>query len=133
LRRDGGPTVAAPVRVKREMDAEVGVGVSFGPLCDFGEPRTGNENAGGSDPVLFEGFDGGGVDGVHHAEIVGMNDEEAGVGGVAEALGKGFGFGRLGLLREGTGKRTKKKEDNREKTLKRFHGRPPEIGSELAI
>jgi hypothetical protein len=38
---------------------------------------------------------------VHHAEIVGVNDEKAGIGGVAEALGEGFGGGRGGLLSEG--------------------------------
>jgi len=79
------------------MDAEVGVRMSFGPLGYFGEPRARNEDAGGRDPVFIEGFEDGGVDGVHHAEIVGVDDEEAGIGGVAEALGEGFG----GLLSEG--------------------------------
>lgn len=65
------------------MDAQVGVGVGLGPLNDFGEPWTGDENAGGSDPVIFEGFGGSAIDGVHHAEVVGVDDEEAGVGGVA--------------------------------------------------
>jgi len=72
----------------------------FGPLRDFGEPRARNEDAGGRDPVFIEGFEDGGVDGVHHAEIVGVNDEEARIGGVAEALGERFRGGRRGLLSE---------------------------------
>lgn len=87
LGRDGGPTVAGPIGIEGEMDAEVGVGVSLSPLGNFGEPWAGNEDAGGSDPVFIEGFEDGGVDGVHHAEIVGVDDEEARIGGVAQAFG----------------------------------------------
>jgi hypothetical protein len=42
---------------------------------------------------------------VHHAEIVGVNDEETRIGGVAEALGERFGGGRSGLLSDGGGRR----------------------------
>lgn len=41
--------------------------------------------------MFIEGFEDGGIDVVHHAEIVGVNDEKAGVGGVAKAFGDGFG------------------------------------------
>jgi len=68
------------------VDAEVGVGMSLGPLGDFREPRAGDKNTGGSDPVIFEGLLGSGVYGVHHTEIVGVNDEEAGVVGITETL-----------------------------------------------
>src|ERR1700739_2294193 len=101
------------------MDAEAGVGMGFGPLRDFREPRAGNEDAGGSDPVIVEGFFGGGVHGVHHAEIVGMDDEEAGIGRIAEALresdGVAGGLGR-GLLREERGKKKGRKGKQREGT-----------------
>jgi len=100
LRGNGRPTVASPIGVEGEMDAEVGVGMGLGPLRDFGEPGARNEDAGGSDPVFIESLEDGGVDGVHHAEIVGVDDEEAGVGRVAEALGEGFGGRRSGLLGE---------------------------------
>ena len=100
LGRNGGPAVAGPIGVEGKMDAEVGVGMGLGPLRDFGEPRAGDEDAGGSDPVLIEGLEDGSVDGVHHAEIVGVNDEEARISGVTEALGDGFGGGRRGLLSE---------------------------------
>lgn len=88
LRGNGRPTVAGPIGVESEVDAEVGVGMGLGPLSDFGEPGTRNHDAGGSDPVIFEGFLDGGVDGVHHAVIVGVDDEEARVGRIAEALGE---------------------------------------------
>ena len=74
LRGNGRPTVAGPIRVEGEMDAEVGVGMGFGPLRDFGKPGARNEDAGGSDPVFIERLEDGGVDGVHHAEVVGVND-----------------------------------------------------------
>jgi hypothetical protein len=86
LRRDGGPTITGPVGVESKMDAEVGVGMSFGPLRDFRKPRAGDENTGGSDPMVFKSLFDGGIDGMHHAVIIGMNDEQAGIGGIAEAL-----------------------------------------------
>jgi len=67
------------------MDAEVGAAMGLRRLRDFGKPRAGNEDAGGSDPVIVEGFFGARVDGVHHAEVVGVDDEEAGSGGITEA------------------------------------------------
>ena len=100
LRRNGRPTVTGPIGIEGKMDAEVGVGMSLGPLRDFGEPRARNEDAGGSDPASIEGLEDGGVYGVHHAEVVGVDDEEARIGGVAEAFGEGFGGGRNRLLGE---------------------------------
>jgi len=121
LRRNGRPAITGPIRVESEMDAEVGVGMGFRPLRDFGKPRAGNEDAGGSDPVIVEGFFGGGVDGVHHTEVVGVDDEEAGSGGIAEALSDGDGVvGRMcwSLSEE----RSEGKEEDREKTGKTRHG-----------
>ena len=42
---------------------------------------------------LVEGVEAGGVFGVRDGEIVGVDDEQFGVGGIAEALGDGFGLG----------------------------------------
>lgn len=88
LRGNGRPTVAGPIGVESKVDAEVGVGMGLGPLSDFGEPGTRNHDAGGSDPVIFESFLDGGVDGVHHAVVVGVNDEKARVERIAEAMGE---------------------------------------------
>ena len=86
LRRDGGPTITGPLGVESKMDTEIGVGVSFGPLRDFRKPRAGDENTGGTDPMVFKGLLDGGIDGMHHAVIIGMNDEQPGIGGIAQAL-----------------------------------------------
>jgi hypothetical protein len=59
------------------MDAEVGFGMRLGPLRDFGKPGTGDKNASRSDPMILESFLNSSVHGVHHSEIVGMNDQEA--------------------------------------------------------
>lgn len=88
LRGNGRPAVAGPIGVESEMDAEVGIRMGLGPLGDLGKPGAGDENTSGSDPVIFKGFLDGGVDSVHHAEIIGVNDEETRIGGVAEALGE---------------------------------------------
>jgi hypothetical protein len=48
---------------------------------------------------------------VHHAEIVGVNDEEARIGRVTQALGERFGGGRSGLLSDGGGELGEKKEE----------------------
>jgi hypothetical protein len=100
LRGDGGPTVTGPIGVQGEMDAEIGVGVGLGPLRDFREPRTGDENAGGSNPMVLESFFGSHVDRMHHAEVVGMDDEQARIDGIAEALSERIGSGGSGLLSE---------------------------------
>ena len=100
LRRDGGPAITGPVGVEREVNAEVGVGMGLGPLNDFREPRAGSENAGRSDPVLFESFFGGGVDGVHHTEVVGVDNQQARVGRIAETLSESIDGSESRLLSE---------------------------------
>lgn len=42
LRRNGRPTVAGPIGVEGEVDAEVGVGMGLGPLGDLGKPGAWN-------------------------------------------------------------------------------------------
>jgi hypothetical protein len=61
---------------------------------------------------------------VHHTEIVGVNDEETRIGGVAEALGERFGGGRSGLLSERGGELKEKKDEaeEEEQSRGRFHG-----------
>ena len=124
LRRNWRPTVTGPISVERKVHAQVGVGMSLGPLRDFGEPGARNKDAGGSDPVFFERLENGRVYGVHHTEIVGVNDEETRTGGVAEALGERFCGGRSGLLSESGGELKEKKEkaEEEEQSRGRFHG-----------
>ena len=121
LRGDGGPAITGPIGVESKVNAEVGVGMLFGPLCDFGKPRTGNKDAGGSNPVIFEGFFGGSIDGVHHAEIVGVDDEQTGIRGITETWRDGDRIVcRLtcGLLRE---QRSEGNTDKREESERTKH------------
>ena len=90
---DRAPAVGFPLGGEGEVQAEVGVGMSFGVVGNFGEPGAGNHDAGGGGGVLVEGVEAGGVFGVSDGEIVGVDDEEFRIGGVAEALGDGFGLG----------------------------------------
>jgi len=61
--------------------------------------------------VFFERLENGRVYGVHHTEIVGVNDEETRIGGVAEALGERFGGGRQRLLSDGGWELAEKKDE----------------------
>ena len=90
---DAAPAIGLPFAGEGEVQAEIGVGMSFGVVGDFGEPGTRNHDAGGRDVVLVEGFEAGGVFGVGDGEVVGVKDEQLGVGGIAEALGDGLGLG----------------------------------------
>jgi hypothetical protein len=93
------------------MHPEVGVGMSLGPLRHFREPGTRNEDAGGGDPVFVEGLEDGGVHGVHHAQVVSVNYQEARIGGVTKALGESVGAGRRRLLSDGRQDLAEKKNE----------------------
>ncbi len=90
---DRAPAVGFPFAGESEVQAEIGVGMGFGVVGDFGEPGAGNHDAGGGDGVLVEGVETGGVFRVSDGEVVGVEDEEFRVGGVAETFGDGFGLG----------------------------------------
>lgn len=122
LRGDGRPAVTGPVGVESEVNTEVSIGMRFGPLRNFGKPRAWDHDAGGGDPVIIEGFFGGGVDGMHHAEIVSVDDKETGIGGIAETLCEGdgvVGWVGCGLLSE---KRSEEKQEDSKGTDKTGHG-----------
>ena len=74
------------------MEAEIGIGMSLGVVGDFGEPRAGNHDAGGSCRAFVEGIEAGNVLGVRDGEVVGVDDEELGIGGIAQALGDCLGL-----------------------------------------
>ena len=93
LRGNGTPTEGGPVGVQGEVDAEVGVGMRLSPGGDFGKLGTRHHDAGGGDPTFFHGFFDGGIYGVHHSEVVGVDDEQARVRGIAETL-RGIGLGK---------------------------------------
>ena len=81
------------------MKAEVGFGMRFGVVGDFGEPGTGNHDAGGGGSVLVEGVEASDVFRVGDGEVVGVDDEEFGIARIAQAFGEsfclGWGVGRM--------------------------------------
>ena len=80
------PAKAGPLAVERQVDSEVGIRVAARECGDFGEPRADHENARRCDPAVLERLERGAIDRVRHAEVVGVEDQEAGIGGMAEAL-----------------------------------------------
>ncbi len=100
------------------MNSEVGVGMRFRVIGDFGEPRSGHDDAGGGDVALIQCFEAGGVFGMGDRKVIGVNDEQFCFGGIAEALGYGFGLrgdGAAGCGRQKNGKSNSAK----------LHGRLP--------
>src|SRR5208282_481832 len=80
------PAQSRPFAVEGQVNAEIGAGMLFRPARRFWEPRAGNQDAGRSNPSLFESLKGGPVDGMVHAEVVGVNHQQARRGGIAQAL-----------------------------------------------
>ena len=89
------PAVVNAFTGQSQMKSEIDFGMRFGVVGNFREPGAGNHNTGGIDCARFEGFDGGGVDGVRDAKIVGMDDQELCVGWVAELLGESISLRNL--------------------------------------
>lgn len=90
LSRYRTPPVRCPICIEGEMDAEVGVGMALCPSRDLREPGTRHHDAGRGDPVMLEGIFDGVVNGVHHPEIVGMDDQQARIRRIAQAFGDGL-------------------------------------------
>src|ERR1700694_6355320 len=84
----------------------------FGPARYFRKPRARHEDARGGDPVLFERLLNSAVHGVRHAEVVGVNHEQARIGRIAEALRDGFGWGHT-LSAHSHRKDQRRKQTNR--------------------
>jgi len=72
------------------VKAEIGVGMGFGIGGDLSEPRAWDDDAGGSDSAAIEGVEAGCVLGVRYREVVGVDDQELRIAGIAQALGNGF-------------------------------------------
>ena len=83
--RRWGPSGMLPLRRESEMQAEIGFRMGLGVGGDFGEPRTGDHDGGGGDELLVEGGKAGDIFGVGDGEIVGVENEQLGGDGIAEA------------------------------------------------
>ncbi len=76
------------------MQTQIGIGMSFGISCDFGNPGASHQNARRGDSVFVECVKTGRIDRVSDTKIVGVDDEEFRIGGVAEAFRDRLGLGR---------------------------------------
>ncbi|MBV6468051.1 MAG: hypothetical protein PGMFKBFP_03425 [Anaerolineales bacterium] len=83
-RRDGSPAVAVPFGVERRVDAHIHRGILAAHLRRGGEPRTRDHHRPRSDraefPQVFVSLDGR----LAHADVVGVDDDEAVGVGAAE-------------------------------------------------
>ena len=67
------PAKRRPLAVERQVDAEIRLRMRPRPRRHLREPRARHQDARGSDPALLERLEGGAVDRVRHAEIVGVD------------------------------------------------------------
>ena len=79
------------------MQAEVGVGMSLCVVGDFSQPWTWDDDARRSYVILIECFKTGRVFRVRNRKIVGVDDQEFAIGGVAEALSDTLRLSESGL------------------------------------
>jgi hypothetical protein len=70
------------------MEAEISAGMGFGIVSNFRKPGAGDHDAGGIDQAGFKRLDGGSVYGMSYPDVVGVNNEESGVGGLAKFFGE---------------------------------------------
>jgi len=76
------------------MKTEVGVRVCFSVRGDLGHPWTGHHDASGAYGSFLDGVYRSGVLRVRHTDVVGVDDEELGVFGIAEFFGEGLLCGK---------------------------------------
>ncbi len=86
LRGDCAPAVGFPFAGECEVQAEIGVRMSLCIGRDFGEPGAGNNDAGGRSRMFVECIEAGCVLGVGDGEVVGVDDQQLRVCGIAEAF-----------------------------------------------
>ena len=84
-RGDRTPAIESPFRGLGQVQTEVFFRVCFGVTHHLGEPRAGDHQRGAGHQAFFEALDGGQVGRMAHSAVVAVNNEELGVGRVAQA------------------------------------------------
>ena len=84
LGRDRTPAESRPLAGEGLVNAQVRVRMRLGEICGFEEPGAGDQDACGSNPVMFECFRSRAVDRVIHAEIIRVQDQQTRQGRIAE-------------------------------------------------
>jgi hypothetical protein len=72
------------------VQTQIRIGMSFRIGGDLGEPGTWHHHTGGSDGVLIQSIEAGGVNGVRYSKIVGVDDKEFRIGWIAQAFSDSF-------------------------------------------
>src|ERR1035437_430974 len=95
---DWTPSEARPIRVQIEPYAQGGIGMVTRPAQDLGEPRPRHQNARRRHPALLQRLKAGLVDGVRHAQILGLNHKQTRIRRITQLLGHGLRLGWRCLL-----------------------------------
>lgn len=76
------------------MQAQVGVGMGFGVFGDLGEPRARDHDAGGGGSAAIERGEAGLILRMADRQVVGVDDQQFGVRGIAQPLSGVFVLGQ---------------------------------------
>src|SRR5262245_38440413 len=88
---DRSPAVVDALAGKGEVQTEIDVGVRFRVVGGFRKPWAGDHDAGGIDGAGFECLKSGGVHGVRFSDVIGVDDEQLGILGVAKFFSESLG------------------------------------------
>ena len=88
-REHGAPPEVIPFARQREVEAQVEVRIVADIGRDFGEPGARHHDAARIDQALSQGMERRLIDRMRHADVVGVNDEQFGVGVITEPFGEG--------------------------------------------
>src|SRR6516225_9863550 len=91
FRGDWTPAVVNPFARQREVKTKINVRMRLGIFGNLRKPRARHHNAGGVDVARFEGLDRCRIDGMSHADVVGVHDQKLGIAWKSELLSERFG------------------------------------------
>jgi hypothetical protein len=119
FRSDRTPAVIDAFAGERKVQAEIEIGMRFRVVGDFREPRARHHDAGRVDETGVEGFDGRGIHGMRYADVIGVNNQQLRIAGVAKLFGKRLAV----VLREKLRCRAQENQEQDEVVM-RFHAVP---------
>src|SRR6202521_144828 len=130
---DRAPAVVNPLAGQGQMETKIGAGVSLREVSNLRKPRAGHHDAGGIDETRLQSFDRRCVDGMSHAYVVGVNDQDSRVAGEAQFFSERFSVALRVRIEERACKQEQEQNGNRfsihEKTSTTFPAipcRPPQ-------
>ena len=88
--RNRTPSVINSLGGQREVQSEINIGMRLRIVGHLRKPRTGCHQAGGIDGASLESLYGRRIYGVGFTKIVGVNNDQLGVGRISETLRQGL-------------------------------------------